>query len=312
MKKNKNRFYGCLIGLAVGDAVGAPLEFTQPGSFEPITDMIEDGKLNIKKGEYTDDTAMALCLADSLLRSKGFDPQDQMETYSAWALKGKFSSRAYGFGFGQTFMTAFHRYRRTGDPYSGANNAKRPGNGSIMRLAPVPLFFFPDEQAVIHYSGESSRTTHGHPESVFASRLFGRMIVMALSGRNKQEILGDHVPETNAPENIQHIAQGEYITKTENEIDSTFFAAKCLEAALWCFYHTDSFAQAILKAANLGGDADSTAAVCGQIAGAYYGYDNIPQSWIDNLVNKKMIMEIAHQLVMWTNNTNIEKGEIYG
>ncbi len=296
MIRNKDKFYGCLIGLAIGDAVGAPLEFTQPGSFEPITEMISGGKLEINKGEFTDDTSMALCLAESLVESKGFDPTDQMDRYGEWVLHGHFSSRDYAFGFGQTFMTAYHRYRRTGDPFAGSINPKRPGNGCIMRLAPIPLFFFPDEDAIIRYSGESSRTTHGMPESIFASRLFGRMIFMALSGKNKEKILFDHVPEDDAPENIKQIVNGTYRDKKENEIESTFFAAKCLEAALWCFLHTNNFKEAILKAVNLGGDADSTAAVCGQLAGAFYGYKDIPKIWLDNLVKKEMIIEMAERL----------------
>lgn len=296
MERDKDKFYGSFVGLAIGDAVGAPLEFTQPGSFAPITEMISGGKLEINKGEFTDDTSMALCLAESLVESNGFDPADQMERYGEWVLHGHFSSRDYAFGFGQTFMTAYHKFRRTGDPYAGSINPKRPGNGCIMRLAPVPLFFFPDEDAIIKYSGESSQTTHGHPESVFASRLFGRIIFLALSGKNKNEILFDHVPENDAPEHIRQIAQGDYKNKKENEIESTFFAAKCLEAALWCFFHTDNFKDAILKAANLGGDADSTAAVCGQLAGAFYGFDDIPEDWVNTLVKKDMILEMAERL----------------
>jgi ADP-ribosyl-[dinitrogen reductase] hydrolase len=296
MKKDKNKFYGCFAGLAVGDALGAPVEFFPPGSFKPITDMVEGGKLKLAKGEFTDDTSMALCLAESLLRSDGFDPYDQMECYCDWALHGRFSSRDYAFGFGQTFMTTFHKYRRTGDPFAGCINPKRPGNGCIMRLAPIPLFFFPDEARIVYYSGESSKTTHGHPESIFASRLFGCMIFRALSGRSKEDVLFDHAPEPGAPENILQIAQGKYKNKKEADIESTFFAGKCLEAALWSFYHTGSYKEAVLKAANLGGDADSTAAVCGQIAGAYYGYEAIPKSWIEALVKKEMIIHMAERL----------------
>lgn len=298
MKRNKDKFYGCLVGLAIGDAVGAPLEFTRPGSFEPVTEMMSGGKLKISKGEFTDDTSMALCLAESLVECKGFDPADQMEQYGKWALHGHFSSRDYGFGFGQTFMTAYHKFRKTKDPYAGSSKPKRPGNGCIMRLAPVPLFFFPDEEAIIRYSGESSRTTHGMPESIFASRLFGRMLFMALSGKHKEAILFDHVPEHDAPENIKQIANGAYRRKKENEIESTFFAAKCLEAALWCFYHTRNYKEAILKAVNLGGDADSTAAVCGQLAGAYYGYNDIPKTWLNHLVKSEMILKMAEKLYL--------------
>ncbi len=296
MKRDKNRFLGCLLGLAVGDAVGAPLEFFRRGTFPPVTGMTEGGKMQISKGEYTDDTAMALCLAESLTTKGGFDPQDQMEQYGQWVLAGKFSSRPNAFGFGQTFMTAWMKYRSTGNPYAGCIRPKRPGNGCIMRLAPVPMFFFPEEDRTVFYSGESSKTTHGMPESIYASRLFGRMLHKALAGRPKDEILFGNPCEPEAPEIVAQIAQGGYRNKGEDDIESTFFAGKCLEAALWCFHNTDNFKDAILKAANLGGDADSTAAVCGQVAGAHYGFDNIPACWVQSLKKMETIMDMADRL----------------
>ncbi len=297
MRRNRNRFLGCFAGLAVGDAVGAPLEFFRRGAFEPVTDMTEGGKLEIRKGEFTDDTSMALCLADSLVSLNGFDPADQMERYGRWVMNGKFSSRANAFGFGQTFMTAWFQYRKTKNPYAGLVNPKRPGNGCIMRLAPVPLFFYPDEERTVHYSGESSKTTHGMPESVYASRLFGRMLFLALSGGTKDEILFGSPPEPDAPKIVRDISLGAYRDKKEDEIESTFFAGKCLEAALWCFHNTDNYKEAVLKAANLGGDADSTAAVCGQIAGAHYGFENIPEKWVRALKKKEVVLDMANRLL---------------
>ncbi len=296
---NKNRFLGCFIGLAVGDALGAPIEFCQRGRFKPISDMVEGGKFQLKKGEWTDDTAMALCLAESLIESQGFDPKDQMERYRRWAhtKTGYMSSRSKGFGFGQTFILSLIRYNQTGNPYSGLINPKRPGNGCIMRLAPIPLFFYPDKDKIIHFSGESSKTTHGMPESIYASRLFGKMLFEALSGKDKESILFHNEPEREAPDNIKEIALGTYKEKQENEIESTFFAGKCLEAALWCFLHTDNYKDAVLKAVNLGGDADSTAAVCGQIAGAYYGFEEIPSHWIKSLVKHEMILNRAQRIL---------------
>ncbi len=129
MRRDGNRFLGCFVGLAVGDAVGAPLEFLRRGSFEPVSAMTEGGKLRIRKGEFTDDTSMALCLADSLTSMGRFDPADQMERYGQWVVNGRFSSRPQAFGFGQTFMTAWFRYRKTKNPYAGTLNPKRPGIG---------------------------------------------------------------------------------------------------------------------------------------------------------------------------------------
>ncbi len=297
-KKDPNRCLGSFVGLAVGDAVGAPLEFSHRGTFRPIEDMIEGGYFNLKTGEWTDDTAMALCLAESLLRMNGFDAKDQMDHYSRWFLDGVFSCKDRAFGMGQTFMNSIIKYHMTGDPFSGMSRPKRPGNGCIMRLAPIPIFFYPDLEKIIRYSGESSKTTHGMPESIYASRLFGEILGLALAGKSKEEILfSNQIGDSDCPEIISGISCGNYRSKPESEIESTFFAGKCLEAALWCFLNTDNFRDAILKAANLGGDADSTAAVCGQVAGAYYGIDSIPQNWKDVLVKKELIFSIAQQLL---------------
>lgn len=294
--KDLDRFMGCLVGLATGDAVGAPVEFFPRGRFPPVVDMISGGKLRIQKGEYTDDTAMALCLADSLLSRDGFDIQDQMYRYDLWARHGIYSSRTRAFGFGQTFMASWVQYRKTGNPQPGLINPKRPGNGCIMRLAPVPMYFFPDEERTVHYSGVSSTTTHGMPESIHASRLFGRILYRALAGMDKEEILFGHEEDMDAPEIIRGIARGEYRNKPEAQIEGIFYAGKCLEAALWCFLVTDTFRDAILKAANLGDDADSTAAVCGQVAGAHYGFNAIPEDWVSSLKKNDLILEFARRL----------------
>jgi len=297
LKKDPSRCLGSFVGLAVGDAVGAPLEFSPRGTFEPIDDMVDGGYFKLKAGEWTDDTAMALCLADSLLGMNGFDAKDQMDHYSRWFLEGLFSCRDHAFGMGQTFMNSIVKYHGTGDPFAGASRPQRPGNGCIMRLAPVPIFFYPDLDKIIRYAGESSRVTHGMPESIFASRLFGRMLALALAGKSKEEVLfTSNADERECPEIIRGIARGDYRAKKESDIESTFFAGKCLEAALWCFLNTDNFRDAILKAANLGGDADSTAAVCGQVAGAYYGIDAIPQDWRDSLAKKELIFSMAGRL----------------
>ncbi|HNQ86957.1 MAG TPA: ADP-ribosylglycohydrolase family protein, partial [Deltaproteobacteria bacterium] len=153
------RYTGCLLGLACGDAVGTTLEFKPRGSFEPITDMVGGGPFNLEPGQWTDDTSMALCLAESLIKKKGFDPLDQMERYVRWYRTGYLSSTEVCFDIGGTTASALRRFEKTRDPFSGSTDSHSAGNGSLMRLAPVPLFFFPDRDAMIFYAGESSRTT---------------------------------------------------------------------------------------------------------------------------------------------------------
>src|SRR6185295_11989560 len=144
----EERFRGCLLGLAVGDAVGTTLEFRRRGTFEPLTDMVGGGPFGLLPGQWTDDTSMALCLATSLVERDGFDARDQMERYCWWADRGYLSSTGKCFDIGNTVASALRRYQRDGNPYAGSRDQNSAGNGCIMRLAPIPMYFFPDLDAV--------------------------------------------------------------------------------------------------------------------------------------------------------------------
>jgi len=293
-----DRFRGCLLGLAAGDAVGTTVEFRPRGSFAPLTDMIGGGPFHLLPGQWTDDTSMALCLAVSLVERNGFDARDQIESYCRWRDEGYLSSNGRCFDIGNTVASALARFQRTGDPFAGSTDPYSAGNGCIMRLAPIAMFYFPDLELVEHYAAESSRTTHAAAECLDASRLFARMVVRALQGGPKEEILlADHTSFVGAPK-IMSIAQGEYIAKPMSGIRGSGYVVDSLEAALWCFHHTDSFEQAILAAANLGDDADTTAAVCGQVAGAFYGASGIPAPWLERLTLRSEIEQLAVQLMV--------------
>src|SRR5574341_1380286 len=136
-----DRYRGCLLGLAVGDALGTTLEFKPPGSFDPIEDMVGGGPFGLQPGEWTDDTSMALCLAESLIERRGFDPVDQLDRYVRWWREGHLSSNGRCFDIGTTTAAALLRFERTRELWCGAEDPRTAGNGSIMRLAPVPLFF---------------------------------------------------------------------------------------------------------------------------------------------------------------------------
>lgn len=290
------RFRGALLGLACGDAVGTTVEFMPRGTFPPVTDMVGGGPFRLKPGEWTDDTSMALCLADSLIECDGFDATDQMRRYVRWLDEGYWSSNGRCFDIGGTTHNALSNFKRTGNPFSGSTHTQSAGNGCIMRLAPVPMFFYPDRGAAIEMSGESSRTTHGAAECIEASRLFGAMLFVALAGGDKEDVMLGHGASEFSSVGILAIANGEYRTKVESEIFGTGYVVPSLEAALWCFYHTDNFRDAILKATNLGKDADTTAAICGQIAGAFYGENGIPENWCKKLVMHDEICLLADRL----------------
>jgi ADP-ribosyl-[dinitrogen reductase] hydrolase len=291
-----DRFRGCLLGLAMGDALGTTVEFRRRGTFEAITDMVGGGPFDLEPGEWTDDTSMALCLAESLVETGGFDPRDQMERYCRWRDSGYLSSNGRCFDIGGTVASALRRYHVTGDPFAGSADPESAGNGCIMRLAPVPMFFFPDEAVAQRYAGESSRTTHGAAECIDACRLFAGMICRALGGQSKERVLlGDADTAFDSPR-ISAIARGDYRELSERDIRGTGYVVASLQAAAWCFDHGDSYEAAVLQAVNLGDDADTTAAVCGQLSGAYYGEQAIPARWRAKLVKRDTIATLAERL----------------
>ena len=291
-----DRFRGGLVGLAVGDALGTTVEFRRRGTFPPVTEMVGGGPFGLEPGQWTDDTSMALCLGESLIACRGFDARDQMERYCRWAETGYLSSNGTCFDIGNTVRSALARFRQTGDPWSGSTDPRSAGNGCIMRLAPAPMFFYPNCEAVVRYAGESSRMTHGAPECVDACRLFAGVLFRALDGQAKDEILfGEERPEGLSPK-IRAIADGRYRDKDVDEIRGTGYVVDSLEAALWCFHTTGSFEEAVLRAVNLGDDADTTAAVCGQVAGAYYGMSGIPSRWVELLAMREFIIGMADAL----------------
>lgn len=292
----QNRFRGCLLGLAAGDAVGTTVEFRPRGSFAPLLDMVGGGPFRLEPGQWTDDTSMALCLAASLVEGNGFDARDQMERYCRWRDQGYMSSNGRCFDIGNTVASALAHYERTGDPFAGSSDPYSAGNGCIMRLAPVPMFYFPDLDAVERYAAESSRTTHAAAECLDACRLFSRILYRALQGAPKEDVLLGDRATVAGTEKIAAIARGDYLLKPESALRGSGYVVQSLEAALWCFHRTDSFEQAILAAANLGDDADTTAAVCGQVAGAFYGAAGIPAHWLERLAMGVAIEQLADRL----------------
>jgi ADP-ribosylglycohydrolase len=299
----RDRFRGALIGLAAGDAVGTTLEFSAPGTFQPIADMMGGGPFDLRPGEWTDDTSMALCLAESLVERRGFDARDQMARYLRWYREGYLGSNGVCFDIGVTVRGALERFEATGDPWCGSTDPDTAGNGSLMRLAPVPLFFAADAAQAIERSGESSRTTHGAPAAVDACRYFGGLLVGAANGAAKSELLGEmYAPVPGywrahplCPQ-VEEIARGSFRAKSPPDIIGSGYVVKSLEAALWAFAATDSFEAGCLAAANLGNDADTTAAVYGQLAGAFYGVEAIPAGWRDLLAGRGLIERLADGL----------------
>ena len=298
-----DRYRGCLLGLAAGDALGTTLEFEQPGSFPPLTDMVGGGPFDLKPGEWTDDTSMALCLAESLVTKRDFDPVHQLETYCRWWLEGHLSVKGRCFDIGNATRGALARFKQKPEPFCGDLSPNSAGNGSLMRLAPAPLAFAGDPVKAISMAGESSRTTHGANECVDACRYFAGLLLAAVSGMSKRDFLNNLYEiavkcwiENPLTAKVEAIARGSFAVKEPPQIRGSGYVIHTLEAALWAFHGTDNFRDGALKVVNLGEDADTTGAVYGQIAGAYYGAEGIPAEWRDKLAMRELIEQRAAEL----------------
>ena len=296
-------YIGSLIGLAVGDAVGTTLEFCEPGSFTPVVDMEGGGPWQLQAGQWTDDTSMALCMAQSLIAVGGFNPKDQMDRYVKWYKEGYFSSTGRCFDIGGATQDALGKYMDTGRSFSGSREEWTAGNGSIMRLAPVALYFAGDAAAATEYCGKSSMTTHGVQACVDACRLLGALIVGAVQKIDKEELLSpffhpirDYWEKKPLSPHIAAITAGSYKEKQPPTIKGSGYVVDSLEAALWAFYKSSSFKEGLLLAVNLGDDADTTGAVYGQLAGAFYGFENIPAEWKEKISKHDVIRNLAQKL----------------
>ena len=299
----RDRFRGCLLGLAVGDALGTTLEFKSPGTFEPIDDLVGGGPFSLEPGQWTDDTSMALCLATSLIEQGGFDASDQMQRYVRWWREGYLSSTGRCFDIGTTIRSALSRFERDGDPYAGSTDPNSAGNGSLMRLAPVAMYFAADHEEAVEMAASSSETTHAAREAVDACRYFATLLVGALNGDDKETLLSrnywpvwwDQEPEPLSAK-VARIADGSFKDRNPPDIKGTGYVVDALEAALWAFHNSDDFREGALLAVNLGDDADTTGTIYGQIAGACHGVEGIPDAWREKLTMLAEITSLADQL----------------
>ena len=302
---------GALLGLALGDAVGMPLEF-QPRDARTVIDMEAGGPFNLEAGDWTDDTSMACCLAESLIACRGFDARHQMETYCRWHKEGAYTRRGVCFDIGGATRQALERFFADGNPYAGSEHPRSAGNGSLMRLAPVPLFFAGDFHQAVHHAGESSKTTHRAAEAIDACRYFGGLIQGALHGVDKRALLdGAYSPTPgywDAHPLVPAIAQvdeGSYKHKHRDQISSSGYVVHTLEAALWAFHRNDDFRSGLLEAVNLADDSDTVGAVYGQIAGAYHGESGLSLDWRDRLFAAQDSYRFAeNMLAMQRNRTS--------
>ncbi len=301
--EQRDRYRGSLLGLAAGDALGTTLEFTGAGR-ETVTTIVGGGPYDLRPGEWTDDTSMALCLAESLIERGGFNARDQMERYCRWWHDGYLSSTGECFDIGLTIAGSLLHFEQSGDPFPN-RNPQDAGNGSLMRLAPVPLYFAGDPAEAIRMAALSSLTTHGSKEASDACRYYAGLIIGALRGTSKDELLAPlftPVPDlwTREPlaRAIAAIARGSYKTKGPPRVTTSGgYVVPSLKIALWAFYNTSNFLDGALMAVNVGHDADTYGAIYGQLAGAFYGENGIPSEWRSLIAKRRLIVSFADRLL---------------
>jgi ADP-ribosyl-[dinitrogen reductase] hydrolase len=330
------RIQGSLMGLAIGDAVGAPVEF-RPHAYlleNEVTDMQSGGTWGLNKGQWTDDTSMALCLAASLIVQGKFDAYDQLVRYQRWYRDGYLSSTGKCFDIGKSTrdsitlfedrrqklradIKAKHKNLSDSDLEHYIEDAMRQdkkgfkfgtsesaGNGPLMRLAPIPCFFSDSCEDMMRHIEEATQLTHGDQRAINACQFYGGLIWHALQGvLSKDELLDKKfyrkTLKLNLHSEIQEIAEGSYKKKNgyDGGIRGKGYVANSLEAALWAFYNDkNDFRKGVLLAVNLGDDTDTTAAIYGELAGALYGIDTIDPKWVAEVYERRFIMTVAKGL----------------
>jgi len=295
-----DRSRGTLIGLAVGDSLGGAVEFMAPGSFAPVTGYRSGGPHRLEAGQFTDDTSLALALADSIA-SVGWDLNDQARRYVEWWKTGKYSVNGHCFDIGITTRTALSTFLASNDALtSGETSERSSGNGSIMRLAPVPIRYadlYPNDiEKLSQLAEESSLPTHASEQCRSACRYMATVLAALINGEDRGKVLSptwEPLAKLDAAKplhpQILAVSKGSFREKQPPAIRGGGWVVQSLEAALWAFHDASSFEEAVLKSVNLGEDADTSGAVCGQFAGAFWGESGIPASLREGLARYDML-----------------------
>jgi ADP-ribosylglycohydrolase len=302
----RDRFLGALLGLAVGDAVAAATQFRRPGAFTPVGDMLGGGPFDLPRGAWSDDTSMALCLADSLLECNGFDARDQMERYRRWQQEGYLAATGQCVGITASTARAIAVAQWRRQAFFGSHDPNQVDPEPLSRVAPAVLFFFASSGVAVDQATEAARTTCQSPVVLEACRSLARALHAALSGEPKAVVLEkatmaaarDAVAGAGVTAGTGLSGGGAAARHSADASSGTGGGAPAvLAAAVAAFAATSNFRDAILYAANLGGDSDVIAAVCGQLAGAYYSVKAIPTSWYNSLMHKELIADCADRLL---------------
>jgi ADP-ribosyl-[dinitrogen reductase] hydrolase len=299
----EDKIKGSLYGLIIGDALGAPFEFKLKGTFTFDGEYHNGGHLDLNKGEWTDDSSLMLCILASLNEYNKFSPKDIMKKFSKWHLDGYLSSKDKSFDISSTTKESIETFLKTKKPYVDPQDENHSDNGSIMRLAPIPIFFYPDLKKMKKYSMLSSAITNNTSFCLEGCKIMATLFYRILNGLPKESLFDFDL--SNYSDKYKQL---KHIKKTKMyQLKHGGFVYDTLESALWSFYKSENFRDGMLIAINLGGDTDTRAAVYGQIAGLYYGFEKIPEHYVKNIAKKDMVDDHINKFI---NMINVKKNHV--
>ena len=286
-----------ICGFIVGDALGVPVEFYSRRELEedPVVDMREHGTYDMPKGTWSDDSSMTIATMQSIVNKKAIDYEDIMKEFCAWADDGKYN-QYYTFDIGNTTRRGLNRFKNGAEALqSGGAEVRDNGNGSLMRI--LPLAFIPD---IDYETVENvSSLTHAHDRSKIACVLYVEIAKSMLENdltidehiRNSIDKIKDYYNDNEELDAFKRIISDDFT----GEIRSGGYVIDTIESVIYCLKNTDNYKDAVLKAVNLGGDTDTTACICGGLAGIYYGYDAIPIDWIESIPHLDKVMSLCEK-----------------
>ena len=316
--RNKKWLNG-IMGVVVGDALGLPVQFKWREELEenPLTDMIGYGTFNMPEGSWSDDSSLTLAALDSIKECNGIDLEDIMERFADWLLDGRYTPFGYAYDQGVTCVNAITSYVKNQDVAScGVTGEYANGNGALMRIMPVCLWAYEKEisgewttQDAVEQIHKVAGLTHNHLRSHMACGIYYFMVKSILDSKNNQQTLqemlqyGMDMAAKFYRDDISNLTQWTYYHKMTNlevfksllveKIKSSGYVVDSIEAAVWCLLNTDNLEECLLKAANLGHDTDTVAAIAGGLAGLYYGYDEIPKGWLEKIQEREWIEKMC-------------------
>lgn len=296
-----------LIGFAVGDALGVPIEFTPRSSHKdnPLTEMVGFGSHSVPAGTWSDDTSMTIAAMDSICDNRGIDYDDIMDKFCQWAKNAKYTATGVLFDIGIGTRNALNSYynRRTRAVLSGGKDERNNGNGSLMRMLPIVFYLYYNdisEDDVINTINLYSGLTHGHDISKLGCNIYYDFMKSLLDGKSIEEsyyslLNKDYTKyfDKDIVDKYKRILSGELQYCSVDEISSSGYIVSTLEASIWALLKTNSYEDAVVKAINLGDDTDTIGAITGSMAGVFYGKESIPKRWCEKLAKRDFLEFLA-------------------